>query len=80
MGHLHLDLEGDKPVRPLPGDGHVFHRPLDRATVPELDPADHGQIDQAFMHFEALGIPEAVGKPLLAIARRGMHDQRRRLV
>ena len=65
--HIHLNLEGYKPVLPLSGDGDVLDRALDRATGPELDPADHGQIDQASIHLEALGIAEAIGQKLLAV-------------
>src|SRR4029450_13014525 len=67
--NLHLDLEGHKPVLSLSGDGDVLYRAFDRATLPELDPPDHGQIDLASIQLEALRITEAIGQKLLAIAR-----------
>ena len=67
--NLHLDLEGHKPLLALPRDGNILDGALDWATVPELDPADHGQRDLACLQFEALRIAKAVGEKLLAVAR-----------
>ena len=39
--------------------------------MPELDPADLGQIDLAPIQLEALRIAEAIGQKLLAVARWG---------
>lgn len=67
--HVQFDLKGDKPVCALSGNRHVFDGALDVPRVPELDPADFGQIDHAVIHLEALRIPEAIGQELLAILR-----------
>ena len=64
---IQLNLQGHKPVLALSGDGDVLDRALERATGPELDPADQRQIDQASIHLDALGIAEAIGQKLLAV-------------
>ena len=54
----------------LPGDRGVLDDALDGATVPELHPTDHGQIDLAPVQLEAWRIAEAIGQEPLMIRGR----------
>src|SRR6266702_3322947 len=71
LRHVHLHLEGNKPMLSLSGDGDVFDAALHLTAVPKLDPADLWQVDLAPIQLEALGIAEAIGEELLAVLRRG---------
>src|SRR5262249_33215046 len=57
------------PMVTLSGDGDVLDSALDDTAVPELYPADLGQVDGAPIDLEALRIAETVGQELLAVDR-----------
>src|SRR4029434_489228 len=65
----YLNLESHVTVVALPGDGDVFDRAYHLTVSPEGDPAYLGQVDLTAIHFEALGIAEAISQELLAVLR-----------